>query len=467
MPNQFQSNRPLLQRRNSLINTFQAMADAAIIITVLVVASVNRDGAFSYIYLGFIILLLAVTAFSYDVHGVYRRHSSSTQKALSLFKAWSISFAVLLSFGYLLRVSSLLSREVLLQGFVIGYFFQLGSHILFRKYQKRSISSATTNCLIIGTGTLANYLYDRVNSNPWIAERAAGLIDIGDSEADNTEGGRVIGSISEILKIVEKLKIRSVYIAVPLESSPVIRKVYFQLLDCNVDVHWAPNIFDLPLINHSVKEFAGLPILTLSETPLIGTHIILKAIEDRVLSTIALIFAAPLLIATIIAIKVDSSGPVFFKQRRTGWDGEEFTIYKFRSMFVQGESSGALLKQAGKDDPRVTKVGRFIRKTSIDELPQLFNVLLGSMSMVGPRPHATEHNVEYSSQIIAYLGRHRIKPGITGLAQVRGFRGETKEIELMNQRVQHDLEYINNWSVVLDISILIKTVFALLRDEAY
>jgi putative colanic acid biosynthesis UDP-glucose lipid carrier transferase len=172
------------------------------------------------------------------------------------------------------------------------------------------------------------------------------------------------------------------------------------------------------------------------------------------------------MVLAALAIKWESPGPVFFRQERTGWDGKTFKIWKFRSMRLHQQDEGKI-KQATQNDSRITRVGGFIRRTSIDELPQLFNVLAGQMSLVGPRPHAIQHNEEYSSQIVAYLARHRIKPGMTGLAQIRGYRGETKELADMEKRVQYDLEYINNWSLWLDFSILVRTLFSLKSDKAY
>jgi putative colanic acid biosynthesis UDP-glucose lipid carrier transferase len=172
------------------------------------------------------------------------------------------------------------------------------------------------------------------------------------------------------------------------------------------------------------------------------------------------------MLITALAIKWESPGPAFFRQERTGWDGRSFKIWKFRSMRQHSEKDGKI-KQATKNDSRITKVGGFIRRTSIDELPQLFNVLAGQMSLVGPRPHALQHNEEYASQIVAYLARHRIKPGMTGLAQIRGYRGETRELEQMEKRVQYDLEYINNWSLWLDFTIMVRTFFSLKSDKAY
>ncbi|MCG8082302.1 MAG: undecaprenyl-phosphate glucose phosphotransferase, partial [Candidatus Thiodiazotropha taylori] len=306
--------------------------------------------------------------------------------------------------------------------------------------------------------------------NPWMPEEIIGAVLTSDCQENQDKSNAVelpaLGKLEDIKALIKRHEIQTIYIAVSLDSSPMIQQIYFDLLNENVNIHWAPNIFALNLINHSVKELAGIPILTLSETPLIGTHLLLKAIEDRVLSLLMLLLVSPIMLITAILIKLESPGPVFFRQERTGWDGENFRIWKFRSMKLHTEENGEV-KQATREDPRITKIGRFIRRTSIDELPQLFNVLAGQMSLVGPRPHALQHNIEYSKQIEAYLARHRIKPGITGLAQIRGFRGETKELEQMEKRVKYDLEYINNWSLWLDISILARTPFSLRSGNAY
>lgn len=242
--------------------------------------------------------------------------------------------------------------------------------------------------------------------------------------------------------------------------------MYFKLLDKCIAVNWVPDIFSLRLINHSVREIAGIPVLTLSETPLTGMSLFLKNIEDRVLAALILLCASPVLIGVALAIKFTSRGPVFFRQERTGWTGESFRIWKFRSMHVHQPDNG-VVKQAQKNDPRLTKIGAFIRRTSLDELPQLFNVLTGEMSLVGPRPHALQHDTLYSQDIVDYFARHNIKPGMTGLAQVRGFRGETKDIEQMIQRVDSDIEYINNWSLWLDFVILVRTLNAFTGKQAY
>ena len=268
----------------------------------------------------------------------------------------------------------------------------------------------------------------------------------------------LLGDLGDLQRLIEKHDVQAVYIAVPLDETPIVKQVYYDLLDANLDIHWVPNIFALNLVNYHVKELAGLPVVTLSENPLVGSDLLLKNIEDRVIASLALVLLSPLMLVTALAIKLDSKGPVFFRQVRHGWDGKEFLIWKFRSMRVEQPEEDGSVKQATRDDPRFTRVGRFIRRTSIDELPQLFNVLAGQMSLVGPRPHAVQHNEQYSKRITAYMARHRIKPGITGLAQIRGYRGETRDISKMKKRIEYDLQYINDWSVWRDLRIMARTL---------
>jgi putative colanic acid biosynthesis UDP-glucose lipid carrier transferase len=313
---------------------------------------------------------------------------------------------------------------------------------------------------------VVKHLYDNINGNPWLQEKAIGRIRTCDETDDAEMPVPVLGNRTDIIDVVHANNVRTVYIAVSLENSHLVEELYQGLANENIDIHWVPNIYSLDLINHSVKEMAGLPLLTLSESPLIGNHLMFKAVEDRVIALIALVLLSPLMLVVALLIKLDSPGPVFFRQSRTGWNGKEFHIWKFRSMKLHQVQNGEV-KQATKDDDRITRIGRFIRKTSIDELPQLFNVLSGKMSMVGPRPHAIEHNTDYDKRIRAYMTRHRIKPGITGLAQINGYRGETDTLEKMKKRVEYDMHYINNWSFWLDLEILLKTIPALLRDEAY
>jgi len=462
------SQRSLLQRRKSLTTTFQAMVDGLIVLFTVYYAFYNAQGFFSTIDAVFMITLLAIMGVTYDQMGIYRQFGGLIRTARKLLFAWSISFAITLFIFIMAQYFDQLSRPVLSAIFLIALGGQLLNRWILITFRLQTALSAENknNVLLIGGGPLVRHLYDNINSNPWIQEKAIGRIRTCAEDDDAEMPVPVLGDSDDILDVVRTNKVRTVYIAVSLENSHLVEQLYLKLANENIDIHWVPNIFSLDLINHSVKEMAGLPLLTLSESPLIGNHLMFKAVEDRIVALIALLLLSPLMLIIAIMIKLDSPGPAIFRQSRTGWNGKEFSIWKFRSMKLHQESNGEV-KQATKDDDRLTRIGRFIRKTSIDELPQLFNVLSGKMSMVGPRPHAIEHTTDYDKRIRAYMTRHRIKPGITGLAQVNGYRGETDTLEKMKKRVEYDMQYINNWSFWLDIEILLKTIPALLRDEAY
>ena len=469
------SKRPLLKRRSPIFSTFQAGLDGLLVVGLTYGLSLLLFGFLPAIYLVFCLVLLATMGVVYDRFGIYRHHGNFFVKAILLGKAWTISFAILIAIAFLSKESELFSRLFLAAFFIGGFVSQILNHVLSRYiFSLLRPTQDRAHALLIGTGDLANYLYQRINRNPWLRDTIIGAVEVPTDAAHseeteksgNDEHPPILGDLNDVSQLLKRHNVRTVYIAVPMERSPLIESIYFSLLDKNVDVHWAPNIFALNLLNHSVTEIAGVPIITLSETPLVGTSLVWKALEDKTLSLLALALVSPIMLLAALAIKLDTPGPIFFKQSRTGWDGKNFEIWKFRSMRVHGLEEG-VIKQASKDDPRFTRIGRFLRRTSIDELPQLLNVLQGSMSLVGPRPHAISHNELYSKRIAVYLARHRIKPGITGLAQVRGFRGETKELDQMRKRVESDLEYINNWSVMLDFSILVRTVIVLFSKNAY
>ena len=478
------SPRSILKRRGSISTAVQTVLDLSGVLGLAYILIYQQIGELSGAYSILLFLLAIGMLFAYDQFGVYRSNSSFARKALTLFKSWSLAFAFLLVVGFATKQTDAYSRLLLAQLYLLGYLLQVLLHYLSREIQSRVMRRAVPveNALIIGTGKLASYLQEKISGNPWLNQQVVGCLEL---PADHTQrGGRsttamfhgsdfaalketeVIGRLENMLDIIEQKDIRTVYFAIPLSDSDLIEDMYFQLLDHHVAVHWVPDIFSLLLVNHSVREMAGLPVLTLSETPLTGTRLLLKEVEDKLLATLILLTVTPLLLIIAVAIKLDSAGPVFFRQARRGWSGKVFHIWKFRSMHVHQPENG-VLQQATRNDPRVTRVGAFLRKTSLDELPQVFNVLTGEMSLVGPRPHAVQHDEEYSQHIDAYLARHNIKPGITGLAQVRGLRGETSGIDRMRQRIEADIEYINNWSLFLDLSILVRTLGALTGKNAY
>lgn len=427
-------------------------------------------------YMVMLLILLGVLAITYDRFAIYRSNGSFLDKSSDLLKAWTITFLVLIVLAFLTKQTETYSRYLMGELYILGYLAQLLLHAAFRLLYRKVILNPQQNekVLIVGQSRLAYYLQQKISENPWIGEQVVGFVQLPDDDAPasgrKTSGRKrdpeVLGSIDNIAALIDQHNISIIYIVTPLKSSKALENLYMSVLDKYVSIHWIPDIFALRLMNHSVKEISGIPVITLSETPLIGMRLLQKAIEDRVLSVLILILISPVLLLVAIAVKLDSPGPVFFRQNRAGWSGKSFEIWKFRSMYVHQEEAGKL-KQAEKNDSRITRVGAFIRKTSLDELPQIFNVLTGEMSLVGPRPHAMQHDEEYSQRIFDYFARHHIKPGITGLAQVRGLRGETKEIDQMIQRIESDIEYINNWSVWLDIKILLLTAFKLSGKTAY
>ncbi len=287
--------------------------------------------------------------------------------------------------------------------------------------------------------------------------------DIGASKC--FEGLPVLGNFITLLEYARDQKIDDVVIALPWNADRAFIEIIEKLKEMPVNVYLSTDLIGYDLSFEPVfGDLQQLPILEVIKKPISGWGLIIKSAEDIIFSAIIIIITAPLLIIIAMLIKLDSPGPVFFMQRRLGFNNKEFLIYKFRSMY-HSDTDEKIVRQAVKGDPRVTRVGRFIRSTSLDELPQLFNVLNGSMSLVGPRPHAISHNLEYGQKIRGYFARHRVKPGITGWAQVNGYRGETDAIEKMERRIQYDIYYTDNWSLLFDIKIIIMTLFIVIFSK--
>jgi putative colanic acid biosysnthesis UDP-glucose lipid carrier transferase len=281
---------------------------------------------------------------------------------------------------------------------------------------------------------------------------------------DPEASGKRLGNLAEVADYVRAQSVHEVYVTLPLGSQPRIVQLLEQVQGTTASVFFVPDVFGISIIQGRLQDMNGVPVVGLCETPFTGTNRLVKRVSDLVLASIILVLCSPVMLALAIGVKLSSPGPVIFKQRRNGLDGEEIFVYKFRSMRAQDD--GSVVPQATKDDPRVTPFGAFIRRTSLDELPQFVNVLQGRMSIVGPRPHAVAHNEMYRQLIKAYMVRHKVKPGITGWAQVHGLRGETETIEKMQARVEYDLEYLRNWSLGLDLQIIARTIKVVFFDEA-
>jgi putative colanic acid biosynthesis UDP-glucose lipid carrier transferase len=299
---------------------------------------------------------------------------------------------------------------------------------------------------IIGDKSSHALVTNKLASNSWSGFRVGSFFDSGDLDFNRLE--------TEIIEADED----EIWICLPLSQGSVINEIMNNLDQSTRNIRYIPNIEDLRLLNNDVHQVAGLNVLTLSADSLDGLNSTIKHLEDLILGVIFTVLTAPVMLIIAIVIKSTSKGPVLFKQKRHGLGGEEISVYKFRSMRVHEEEVGKIT-QAVKGDSRVTRVGEFIRKTSLDELPQFWNVVQGKMSIVGPRPHALAHNDDYRERVESYMTRHKVKPGITGWAQVNGLRGETDTLEKMQKRVEFDLYYIDNWSFWFDIKIIIMTVF--------
>lgn len=313
--------------------------------------------------------------------------------------------------------------------------------------------------VILGAGELGTRFAQTVQQALWTGYRIVSFFDDSASLKPNTiHGIPVIQTPSDLGSYLAAQQIDEIWLALPLRADERVRSILHELRNETITTRFLLDIFGLDLLNHSIADVAGFPVINIRSTPMVGINRIIKAIEDRILATIILLVISPLLLAVSVGVKLTSKGPILFKQQRLGWDGRIIRVYKFRTMVVHTEQDGTIT-QATINDARITPFGKFLRRTSLDELPQFINVLQGRMSIVGPRPHALAHNEMYKDSVRTYMQRHRVKPGITGWAQINGWRGETDTLNKMQKRVEYDLYYINNWSLGFDLKIIVLTIF--------
>jgi putative colanic acid biosynthesis UDP-glucose lipid carrier transferase len=342
---------------------------------------------------------------------------------------------------------------------------QAAAHWIGPKVHSRVSSLRRHNtAIVIGANPHGRALVRAIQSDKTSQTRFTAYFD--DRETDRLGPELEVplyGRIEAVADFVRANHVDHIYIALPMASQPRILKLLDHLHDTTASIYFLPDIFLYDLIQARVDIVAGMPVVAVCESPFYGTTGFIKRLSDLAITVTALTLTLPLMVAVAVAIKWTSPGPVLFKQRRYGLDGREIVVWKFRTMQVQED--GATVTQATKEDRRVTPIGRFLRRSSIDELPQFFNVLQGRMSVVGPRPHAVVHNETYRRLIKGYMIRHKVKPGITGWAQVNGARGETDTIEKMNRRIEYDLEYLRSWSLRLDLQIVLKTALQAMRRD--
>jgi putative colanic acid biosynthesis UDP-glucose lipid carrier transferase len=384
-----------------------------------------------------------------------------------VFLAWLVIVAILTMLGYVTKTSIHFSRKVLLSWMVtvpvalVVLRLQVYWGLRWLRQQGRN----TRTVVIAGAGDLGRRLAKNVVETPWLGMRLLGFFDDRITEVVHLDHQAypVLGTLDDMIEFVQNQQVVMVYLALPLRAEDRLREVAESLQDTTASVYYVPDVFIFSLLSSSLTDLRGIPLIALWETPFFGVNGWLKRAEDLVLASLILILVSPLLVFIALGVKLSSPGPIIFKQRRYGLDGHEIMVYKFRTMKVCED--GHDIFQATKNDSRVTPFGRFLRRTSLDELPQFFNVLRGSMSIVGPRPHAVAHNEYYRRLIPGYMLRHKVRPGLTGWAQINGWRGETETLEKMEKRVEYDLDYLRRWSLWFDLKIIIITIFRSFRDS--
>ena len=404
-------------------------------------------------------LTLCMLVFALTFPGRDRFRSKLINGAVDILASWFVLLAVLLLCGYATRSLYLFESSVLAVWAIATPVLQwlamwLGRTVLRRQATRPGMRRSA---VVVGTGALGVKVVTALtNSEDDVVDFAGYFDDRNDHRVHPDAAARRLGPLKDLARYITDHGIREVYITLPLGSQPRIVALLEELQGTTASLFFVPDVFGISIIQGRLQDMNGVPVVGICETPFTGTNSLVKRTSDLVLATLILVLISPLLLAIAIGVKLSSPGPVIFRQRRNGLGGEEIMVYKFRSMTTQ--DNGSVVRQATRDDPRITKFGAFLRRSSLDELPQFINVLQGSMSIVGPRPHAVAHNEQYRQIIKAYMVRHKVKPGITGWAQVNGHRGETDTLEKMQARVEFDLEYLRNWSLGLDLQIIARTI---------
>ena len=387
--------------------------------------------------------------------------------AVRVFTRWAILLSILLAIGYIVKFSEEYSRRVVLTWAVLTPTLIIGASLALDSLMRRLLAQPMNSRKVVfaGSNDVSQALASHLARSPELCMTVSGFFD--DRSMDrlpkNGGGASLLGKLSAVASYVKTNGVHVVFIALPGRHIRRVAELLDELRDTTASIYYVPDICLADLIQARSGEINGIPVVSVCETPLSGSRAVSKRLTDIFVAGLILLFALPLMTVIAVAIRVSSRGPAIFSQRRYGLNGEEIIVYKFRTMKVLED--GSHIEQASRNDPRITAVGRVLRRFSLDELPQLINVLQGRMSLVGPRPHAVAHNEQYRKLIKGYMVRHKVRPGITGLAQVKGLRGETRSVEQMEARVRYDLEYLRSWSIALDLKILALTVIRVLNDS--
>jgi putative colanic acid biosynthesis UDP-glucose lipid carrier transferase len=412
-------------------------------------------------------LVASIVAFALAFPGRSLLRSPPDRVLFNVLLGWGWTAGLLLALGFATGHIYEFSAPIVVNWLWFAPATQLAAHWALRVAAPHIVrlQGPPLRAVVVGMNEQGASLADRIMSAPYAGIELVGFFD--DRTPDRQWGAdrhRMLGRIADIAAFVKTHRIHLIYLSLPMASQPRIKELLDALKDTTASVYFVPDMFVTDLIQGKTDTVCGLPVISVCETPFRGPAGVLKRTEDVVLALLILVLISPILVAIGLAVKFTSPGPMIFRQRRYGLDGEEIVVYKFRSMRVTED--GEQIAQARKNDSRVTPLGAILRKTSMDELPQFINVLQGRMSIVGPRPHAVAHNEMYRGLIKSYMVRHKVKPGITGWAQVNGFRGETESLEKMEGRIRCDLDYLRNWSLRLDLLIIFRTIRLVFKDAS-
>ena len=452
----------------ALLSVLHALGPAVVAAWMLYALTGYFDVDFDapYLMLCVLIVVLMSAVMYQSAAGLTPITARSWPTVAGLLIRWLAVLAILLAIGYATKFSAYFSRRVLLTWAVLTpaplIMVSLGISEMLRRVVASAANARTA--VFAGYNDVSVALARRLRDNPQAGIRVAGHFDDRSAErlGVKNEGG-LLGGLPDLARYMRANRVDVIFIALPMRHVQRVLDLLEDLRDTTASIYYVPDVFIFDLIQSRTGEILGMPVVAMCETPFFGYRGIIKRSMDVVIASLAVLVLSPLLLIIAALVKVTSPGPVIFRQRRYGLDGEEIRILKFRTMTVVED--GSEIRQATKDDERVTVLGRVLRRYSLDELPQLFNVLDGSMSLVGPRPHAVAHNEEYRKLIKGYMVRHKVPPGMTGLAQVSGCRGETRTLQDMQARIDYDLDYLRQWSPLLDLTIMFKTALMLVRDR--
>ncbi|BBP03603.1 undecaprenyl-phosphate glucose phosphotransferase [Sulfuriferula plumbiphila] len=452
---------PVLSLAKRLVNPLVIFIS---LIIAVVIEQQKFDGL--HLLLGILAFLVASQVFDgFEFFEVSNLHGTGiVTHGRNLLVAWALVLGILSAVGAFSGIIEDYNPRVLLLWSLITPVLLFIGHSLVRTYLEMLRSNGSIRrSVIVGANELGHKLADRIHQQRSLMTRVEAFFDDRSGErCENELKNVVFGGIDDVAAYVARHEIDLVYITLPMLNHPRVLDLVNSLRDTTASIYFVPDVFMFDLVQARLDNINGIPVISVFETPLTGINAVHKRVFDVAASGLILCAIAPLMLVIAVLVKATSKGPVIFKQRRYGMDGDEILVYKFRSMCVCEDSQVVI--QATQNDARVTRIGAILRRTSLDELPQFFNVLQGTMSIVGPRPHAVAHNEHYRKLIHGYMWRHKVKPGITGWAQVNGYRGETDTIGKMEGRVIYDIAYLKSWSLWLDLTIIFKTLKLVLKD---